>query len=57
VAFVDRFPRRIIDGFDNFSNGLAYGRPAVLNPQRYPEDLGKLILISDLIGNRVSVKR
>lgn len=57
AAFVDRFPRRITDQFDNFSNGVAYGRPAVLNPQRYPEDLDKLILISDLIGNRVSVKR
>ena len=55
--FAPAFSGRITDGFGEFSNGTALGRAEPLNPQRYPEDMGKLMLISDLISNRISVKR
>jgi SAM-dependent methyltransferase len=55
--FAPAFPRRITDGFDSFTNGMALGRSDALNPRRYPEDMDKLMLISDLIGNKITVKR
>jgi SAM-dependent methyltransferase len=55
--FASTFPRRITDGFDSFSNGIALGRSDALNPQRYPEDMEKLMLIADLISNKITVKR
>jgi SAM-dependent methyltransferase len=55
--FSHDFPGRITDGFEGFTNGTALGRANNLNPQRYPEDMDKLMLISDLISNRISVKR
>lgn len=55
--FSEDFPRRVTDTFDAYTNGIALGRGDALNAQRYPEDMDKLMLISDLIGNKVSVKR
>lgn len=57
ASFAPDFPRRITDGFDGYTNGTSLGRPGTLNPQRYPEDMDKLILISDLISNKVAVRR
>lgn len=57
AGFASSFPRRITDGFDGFSNGTALGRPDSLNPRRYPEDMDKLMLISDLISNKIVVNR
>lgn len=56
-GFAPSFAGRITDGFDGFTNGSALGRSEHLNPQRYPEDMDKLMLISDLISNKIAVKR
>lgn len=57
AEFAPGFPQRITDGFDGFTNGMALGRQDALNPQRYPEDMDKLMLISDLINNKIVVRR
>ena len=57
AAFASVFPQRITDDFHAFTNGMALGRSDVLNPQRYPEDMDKLTLISDLISNKITVNR
>lgn len=57
VTCADRFSQRITEQFDEFSNGISLGSTSMLKQQRYPEDMDKLILISDLIANKVKINR
>lgn len=49
----DSFPDRITRTFADFANGVSHPAPDFLNPKRFPEDLEKLQLISQLINNQV----
>jgi SAM-dependent methyltransferase len=53
---ISEYPRRIIDGFKSFTNGLTSRDGNVINYQQFPEDFIMRILLSDALnkncGNR-----
>jgi len=58
-SFINLYPRRIIDSYRDFTNGLKYGSDELINPARRPEDqrkpFGKVLKnkVKKLIPKRV----
>lgn len=50
------YPRRIVDGFEDFYNGRVLGGDKFLNPKQAPEDQLKLQAIGSIVARKITVR-
>ncbi|WP_271196238.1 methyltransferase domain-containing protein [Pseudomonas turukhanskensis] len=55
-AHLDQHPHRILNSFQNYSNGFIHGQDGILNEQEFPEDGMKLRIISETVAGRLRLK-
>lgn len=55
-AHLERHPQRILNSFQNYTNGFIHGQDEILNPQEFPEDGMKLRIISETVAGRLRLK-
>ena len=51
-----RYPKRMLAGKTDFTNGMTDRQAEVLNRQDTPEDRMKLAIIQDLVAGRIALK-